>query len=114
MKRQDTLRDPYEDPSSPYCRFWPIDEKPPFKTFDEPSILLGEVVLWKEHPDANLKPGWYTPFWKNKHMGLVIGTRWVKVDWDQSRDFYCVPEAVVRWNDGETTNTSQSLLRSIL
>lgn len=114
MKRQDSLIDPYEDPKSPYCRFWSIDQKPPFKTFEDPSIFTGEVVVWKEHPDAKLAPGWFTPMWRNKLVGLVIGTRWVKVDWDQSKEFYCVPEAIIRWNDGETTNTSQSLLRNIL
>jgi hypothetical protein len=104
------------DRNSPYRRHWPIEEDPPFSAYHKPTIQPGEVVVWKKHPDADLKDGWYTPIWRNKSVGLVIATRWVKVDWDQGQngEIYCVPEATIRWNDGDTTNTSQELLRSIL
>lgn len=97
-----------------YRTAWPIGEPPSeWKRADEPTVKPGDLVGWKKHPDADLKPGWYTPVWRDKHIGLVLMTRWVLADWDK---FYkgepkIYPEALILWGDGGTTNTSQACLK---
>lgn len=97
-----------------YRTSWPISE-PPGEWFraDEPTIKPGDLVSWKKHPDADLAPGWFTPAFRNKHVGLVLMTRWVLADWDRidKKEPKIFPEALVLWGDGETTNTSQSCLK---
>lgn len=53
--------------------------------------------------------------WRNKHVGLVLMTRWVLADWDRfdKKEPKVFPEALILWGDGETTNTSQSCLKVI-
>ena len=93
---------------------WPIEEPPPlFQRSCDPTLRPGDLVCWVEHPDAKLKDGWYTPIWRDKHVGLVLMTRWVLADWDKfdKKEPKIYPEALILWGDGETTNTSQSCLK---
>ena len=95
---------------------WPIDAPPPERARScEPTLKSGDLVEWIQHPDASLKDGWYTPMWKDKHVGLVLLTRWILADWVRwdRKQPKLYPEALVLWGDGGTTNTSQSLLRVI-
>jgi hypothetical protein len=95
---------------------WPIDDPPPGREMSsKPKLKSGDLVEWVQHPDSSLKDGWYTPMWKDKHVGLVLLTRWVLSDWVRwdRKQPKLYPEALILWGDGGTTNTSQSLLRAI-
>lgn len=63
--------------------------------------------------------------WKNKWTGVVLLTRWVWADW-ADRDIalgragckklkkrMIYPEALILWEDNDTTNTSQSCLKKL-
>ncbi len=95
---------------------WPISSPPPgWERSCEPTLKPGDLICWTRHPDADLKEGWYTPMWRNKHVGLVLMTRWVLADWDRfdKKEPKVFPEALILWGDGETTNTSQPCLKVI-
>lgn len=95
---------------------WPISSPPPgWERSCEPTLKPGDLIGWVRHPDADLEDGWYTPMWRNKHVGLVLMTRWVLADWDRfdKKEPKVFPEALVLWGDDETTNTSQSCLKVI-
>lgn len=97
-----------------YRTCWPIDDPPEdWERSCEPTLKPGDLVGWVRHPDADLSPGWYTPIWRDKHVGLVLMTRWVLADWmrHDKEDPKLYPEALILWGDGETTNTSQSCLK---
>jgi hypothetical protein len=97
-----------------YRTSWPIGEPPSdWERSDDPTLKPGDLVGWKVHPDAGLSPGWYTPAFRDKHIGLVLMTRWVLADWVRfdKKDPKIFPEALVLWGDGDTTNTNQSCLR---
>ena len=93
---------------------WPIDDPPLEQERScEPTLKPGDLVGWVEHPDAKLKDGWYTPIWRDKHVGLVLMTRWVLADWDKfdKKEPKLFPEALILWGDGGTTNTSHPCLK---
>ena len=97
-----------------YRTAWPIDTPSPlFQRSCEPTLQPGDLISWMKHPDAGLMDGWYTPRWRDKHVGLVLMTRWVLADWlaHEGKEMKIFPEALILWGDGETTNTSQSLLK---
>lgn len=99
-----------------YKSAWPIDDPPSnFHRRDEPTLNPGDLVGWVKHPDADLKEGWYTPMWRDKHNGLVLMTRWVVADWlsHEGKEPDLFPEALILWNDGDTTNTSQACLQKL-
>ena len=93
---------------------WPIDDPPLEQERScEPTLKPGDLVGWVEHPDAKLKDGWYTPIWRDKHVGLVLMTRWVLADWirHDKKEPKLFPEALILWGDGGTTNTSHPCLK---
>ena len=75
-------------------------------------MMPGQLVQWVKHPDTDAEPGWYTPHYVNKHVGIVLKTRWTLADWlsYENKDPTIYPEALILWADGETTNTSHSAI----
>jgi len=103
---------------SPYHerRNWPIHDPPGiYEISEQPIVTPGQLVEWIKHPDADAKPGWYTPHYVNKHVGLILKTRWVLADWMRydKKEPKLYPEALILWGDGEMTNTSHGAVRAI-
>lgn len=99
-----------------YRTAWPIDAPPSnWERSGEPTLKPGDLVGWVKHPDADLKDGWHTPAWRNKHVGLVLMTRWMLADWLKldKKEPKLFPEALVLWGDGGVTNTSHPCLKVI-
>jgi hypothetical protein len=97
-----------------YRTAWPISSPPDeWLRSGEPTIQPGDLVGWIKHPDADLKEGWYTPAFRDKHVGLVLMTRWILADWMRfdGKAATLVPEACILWGDGDVTNTSHSCLK---
>lgn len=97
-----------------YRSAWPIAEPPDrWERGCEPTLKPGDLVGWVKHPDSDLREGWYTPAWRDKHVGLVLMTRWVLADWlnYDRKDLKLYPEALILWGDGDTTNTSHQCLK---
>jgi hypothetical protein len=87
----------------------PINEKPPLKTRGgKPFLKKGDLVQWQKYPSIARCPD-------EKIVGTVLEVRWCLADWMRSEgkevDYY--PEAVILWNDGDTSNTSQNCLVKI-
>ena len=94
-------------------RNWPINDPPSiYQKSGEPTVMPGQLVQWVKHPDTDAEPGWYTPHYVNKHVGIVLKTRWTLADWVpyDNKDPTIYPEALILWADGETTNTSHSAI----
>lgn len=106
----------YYDPVTGYLRYVRIDEKPPARTREKSTLLAGDLVVWKPDVGTDFNR---RPYYMNKVIGTVVESRWTLMDWDASphertrenSEYY--PEAVVMWNDGETTNTSQNCLDKV-
>ena len=103
---------------SPYHerRNWPISDPPAcYDIRSQPTITPGQLVQWIRHPDTDLKPGWFTPHYVNKHFGIVLKTRWVLDDWVRydNKEPALYPEALILWADGDTTNTSHGALCAV-
>lgn len=100
----------YLDPETGCPRWLPINEKPPLKTRGgKPFLKKGDLVQWQKDPSARGR--WFD----EKTVGTVLEARWCLADWMRSEgkevDYY--PEAVILWNDGDTSNTSQNCLVKI-
>lgn len=98
-------------------RHWPINEPDMTLTcHGAPSIEPGDVVVWKQHPDdtEDTSRVFYSPFYMNKTVGLVLLTRWTRMDWGTEEEVNTLyPEALVLWEDGDTTNTSHPCLERL-
>lgn len=100
----------YLDPETGYPRWLPIHEKPPLKARgDKPFLKKGDLVQW---PGA---PGLLGRWFDEKTVGTVLEARWCLADWmrHEGREVHYYPEAVILWNDGDTSNTSQACLVKI-
>lgn len=98
----------------------PTTESPPYEPAYEPYLKVGSLVTLKqmqENHDNDI------PFWRGKHSALVLEVFWSPHDkrWDAGAaeslradpGFVSVPAAVLLWNDGKTTNTTQNALEVI-
>lgn len=96
-------------------RHWPIDEPDrSYRLVEVPTVAPGDLVRWQTHPDEGVKQSartLYSPFYVNKTVGLILLTRWTRMDWGNEAEAQNVyPEALVLWEDGDTTNTSHACL----
>lgn len=97
-------------------RYWPIDEPDTgYAMRGAPSVLPGDIVTWDRHPDDTQGDRiYYSPFYVNKTVGLVLLTRWTLMDWaDYEEREKLYPEALILWEDGDTTNTSHACLKRL-
>ena len=94
-----------------YPRKVRIDENPPLETLGAPSVLPGDLVVWRVARGAD--PSYYSPRQGRKACGIVLETRWSIVDWSSSKSYYYAPEAAVMWSDGQATSSHHSTLRRI-
>lgn len=106
-----------EDIPEPYRNSWLIDALPNgFKKLSEAYLEIGDAVTWEEHPDAHHKGQYYTPAYVHKHHGIVLATKWFRINMTVMTGLYTKrtdtfsPMALILWGDGETTSTSQSCL----
>ena len=99
--------------SSPWCqnyieyitqqpRWVAMDQQPPLTSRGAPHLNVGDLVTWNTSIAHVL----------TQVVGTVLEVRWCLADWmildEKEIDYF--PEAVVMWNDGATTNTSQNCL----
>jgi len=77
------------------------------------TVKVGDLVKRKEYPpEAFAVP--VHPFWKTKTMGIVLKVQMselYRMD-NGAADFTATAD--IRWCDGGTTNTSQSLLEIVV
>lgn len=97
-------------------RNWPIGAPSVlYECMGAASLSPGQLVQWDRHPNADMEAGWHVPHYTNKHLGLVLKTRWVLANRGRydKKEPKLYPEALILWGDGETTNTSHEALRAI-
>lgn len=101
----------YLDSITGLPRWLPIEEKTPVPNRGEPHLIPGNLVTWADHLFETTSAKYY----HNKRVGTVLECRWCLADWmrTEGKEVDYFPEAVVLWNDGETTNTSQACLIKI-
>lgn len=73
-------------------------------------MRAGDLVSWEKHPDDGYGK---SRMFENKRTGIVIATRWVLCDWmkPKKESLSLLPEALILWEDGETTNTTHGCLK---
>ena len=117
MRSQDAhVYDDYEGRFLPpsyeiYRRHWPMDTPTnKFPITSGPSLRAGDLVSWEKHPDDGYGK---SRMFENKRTGIVIATRWVLCDWmkPKKESLSLLPEALILWEDGETTNTTHGCLK---
>lgn len=93
-------------------RILPISETPPVKykpEKDAVKIKLGDLVVWKDIKKDS-SDDW---FYKDRKCGIVLDVRWALCDWiripEDSIEYYA--EAVVLWDNRDTTQTSVEALK---
>jgi len=79
------------------------------------SLRVGDLVswLWTHTASAYFTN---TLFYKCKTIGLIVDTRWTLIDYHDASmnlSYFYLKEAVILWEDGETTNSSQDSLNLI-
>lgn len=100
----------YLDPETGCPRWLAIHEKPPLKARgDKPFLKPGDLVQWQKDP--SVRGRWFD----EKIVGTVLEARWCLADWmrNEGKEVEYYAEAVILWNDGETSNTSQGCLVKI-
>lgn len=92
---------------SRYRRFWPIESPGNHPQRSKPRVVPGDIVHWNKTDRTH-----WSEAEMRKTTGLVLMVRWCLADWiyNPNKKTELMPEALVLWNDGETTNTSHECL----
>ena len=75
----------------------------------EPFLQVGDLVRFTECLSDRQRD---VPFWKHKQFGIIIDQMIVENSYIAERR-EMVPQVVVLWNDGETTNSSENCFEVI-
>jgi hypothetical protein len=89
----------------------PIKDRPPLEVQSEPSVAVGDLVVWNIAKNTN--PRHYSPRMGRKASGIVLETHWAIMDYVEIKTPYYVPEATIMWSDGQLTNSHHSTLKRV-
>jgi len=92
----------------------PITSPAPYSIAFEPTLSVGDLVTLTSAQRSHRQSA---QLWRNKNVAVVQEVFWAACDWGEEGtildkdEWKSVPAAILLWNDGETTNTSQNVVK---